>query len=205
MIEVLQSTGLAHLAWRELVMLGVAGLLMWLAIARRFEPLLLVPIGFGALLANLPLAELMRPATAAENGGLFWYLFFGVKLEIFPPLIFLGLGALTDFGPLLANPKTLFLGAAAQFGVFATFLIASALGFSPEEAASIGIIGGADGPTSIYLSSKLAPHLPQMEANLARVLGVEVEAVNVKATTEEGLCVTGAGEAILAHAVVLLE
>jgi len=157
--ELLQSTGFAHLQWQQLAMIAVACLLMWLAIAKRFEPLLLVPIGFGALLANLPLAELMREPTAAEAGGLFFYLFHGVKLEIFPPLIFLGLGALTDFGPLLSNPKTLLLGAAAQFGVFATFLVANWFGFTVEEAASIGIIGGADGPTSIYLSSKLAPHL----------------------------------------------
>jgi sodium ion-translocating decarboxylase beta subunit len=157
--ELWQTTGLAHLEWRELVMIGVSFLLLWLAIARKFEPLLLVPIGFGALLANLPLAELMRAPHGAEAGGLFHYLFQGVKLEIFPPLIFLGLGALTDFGPLLSNPKTLFLGAAAQFGVFATFLVAVRMGFTPAEAASIGIIGGADGPTSIYLSTKLAPHL----------------------------------------------
>jgi oxaloacetate decarboxylase beta subunit len=157
--DLLQSLGVAHLAWRELVMIGVACLLIWLAIARRFEPLLLVPIGFGALLANLPLAALTHPPSGAESGGLFYYLLFGVNLDIFPPLIFLGLGALTDFGPLLSNPKTLFLGAAAQFGVFATLLVATAIGFTPAEAASIGIIGGADGPTSIYISSKLAPHL----------------------------------------------
>ncbi len=159
MTEVLASTGLAALTWREALMLGVAGLLLWLAIGKRFEPLLLVPIGFGALLANLPLAGLMAPPHGQEIGGLFYYLFHGVRLEIFPPLIFLGLGALTDFGPLLSNPKTLLLGAAAQLGVFGTFLAAGALGFSPAEAASVGIIGGADGPTSIYLSAKLAPHL----------------------------------------------
>lgn len=159
MIEFLQSTGLAHMTWRELAMIAVAGLLLWLAIAKQFEPLLLVPIGFGALITNLPLNGLMNPPHGEEIGGLFYYLFHGVKLEIFPPLIFLGLGALTDFGPLLSNPKTLLLGGAAQFGVFGTFLAASYLGFTPAEAASIGIIGGADGPTSIYLSIKLAPHL----------------------------------------------
>jgi carboxybiotin decarboxylase len=159
LLEFLQGTGLMHLTWRELVMIGVAALLLWLAIARQFEPLLLVPIGFGALLANLPLNALMAPPHGTEAGGLFYYLSYGLRLEIFPPLIFLGLGALTDFGPLLANPKTLLLGAGAQFGVFGAFLGAYALGFTPEESASIGIIGGADGPTSIYLSLKLAPHL----------------------------------------------
>ena len=153
------STGLAHVEWRQLVMLGVACLLLWLAIRKKFEPLLLVPIGFGALMANLPLAGLMAGPEGVMPGGLFHYLFKGVELEIFPPLIFLGLGALTDFGPLLANPKTFLLGAAAQMGVFGTFLAASAIGFTPREAASIGIIGGADGPTSIYLTMKLAPHL----------------------------------------------
>jgi oxaloacetate decarboxylase beta subunit len=159
LLQFLQSTGLAHLAWREAVMLAVAGALLWLAIVRGFEPLLLVPIGFGALLANLPLNGLMAPPHGEEIGGLFYYLFQGVRLEIFPPLIFLGLGALTDFGPLLANPKTLLLGGAAQLGVVAAFLGANLLGFAPREAASIGIIGGADGPTSIYLTVKLAPHL----------------------------------------------
>jgi oxaloacetate decarboxylase beta subunit len=159
MAELLANTGLAHIGLHELAMLGVGAFLLWLAIARRFEPLLLVPIGFGAILANLPLSNLMAAPHGEEIGGLFYYLFHGVRLEIFPPLIFLGLGALTDFGPLLTNPKTLLLGAAAQIGVFTTFLSASLLGFSPAEAAAVGIIGGADGPTSIYLSAKLAPHL----------------------------------------------
>jgi len=153
------SMGLAHLAWQQLVMLAVACLLLWLAIRRGFEPLLLVPIGFGALMANLPLSGLMAPGGDGMPGGLFHYLFKGLEFEIFPPLIFLGLGALTDFGPLLANPKTFLLGAAAQIGVFGTFLVATQLGFTPREAGAIGIIGGADGPTSIYLTMKLAPHL----------------------------------------------
>jgi len=157
--EFLQSTGFASLTAREAVMIGVAALLLWLAIVKKFEPLLLVPIGFGALITNLPLNGLMTPPHGEEIGGLFHYLSYGVRLEIFPPLIFLGLGALTDFGPLLANPKTLLLGGAAQFGVFGAYLAAMALGFTPREAASIGIIGGADGPTSIFLSAKLAPHL----------------------------------------------
>jgi oxaloacetate decarboxylase beta subunit len=159
LLEFLRSTGVMHLTWRELVMIGVASLLLWLAIARQFEPLLLVPIGFGALMVNLPLNGLMTEPHGEEIGGLFHYLSYGVRLEIFPPLIFLGLGALTDFGPMLANPKTLLLGGAAQLGVFAAFLGAYLLGFTPREAASIGIIGGADGPTSIYLTVKLAPHL----------------------------------------------
>jgi oxaloacetate decarboxylase beta subunit len=159
LLEFLRSTGVMHLAWRELVMLGVASVLLWLAIVKEFEPLLLVPIGFGALMVNLPMNGLMVPPHGEEIGGLFHYLGYGVRLEIFPPLIFLGLGALTDFGPLLANPKTLLLGGAAQLGVFTAFLGAYLLGFTPQEAASIGIIGGADGPTSIYLTVKLAPHL----------------------------------------------
>jgi carboxybiotin decarboxylase len=158
-LEVLQSSGFFFLTWRELVMLVVAGLLLWLAIHKQFEPLLLVPIGFGALLANLPLAGLTAAPIDGQAGGFFYYIGQGVHLEIFPPLIFLGLGALTDFGPLLANPKTLLLGGGAQFGVFGAFLIANWLGFTPQESGAIGIIGGADGPTSIYLSVKLAPHL----------------------------------------------
>lgn len=159
MADLFAATGFAHLTWREGVMIAVACLLLYLAIRKGFEPLLLVPIGFGALMANLPLNGLMAAPGPDSGGGLFYYLFKGVELEIFPPLIFLGLGALTDFGPLLSNPKTLILGAAAQLGVFATFLGATFLGFTPQEAASIGIIGGADGPTSIYLTMKLAPHL----------------------------------------------
>ena len=159
MEALLQATGLLHITWQQLAMLAVAGVLLYLAIGRGFEPLLLVPIGFGALIANLPLNGLMAAPHGGEMGGLFHYLSYGLRLEIFPPLIFLGLGALTDFGPLLANPKTLVLGAAAQLGVFASFFFATLLGFSLPEAASIGIIGGADGPTSIYLTMKLAPHL----------------------------------------------
>jgi hypothetical protein len=154
--ELLHSTGFAHLTWRELVMIGVAGLLLWLAIAKKFEPLLLVPIGFGALMANLPLSGLMTPPHGEEIGGLFHYLSQGLRLEIFPPLIFLGLGALTDFGPLLANPKTLLLGgrpSSACSGLPRRW----ALGFTPLEAASIGIIGGADGPTSIYSDEARPP------------------------------------------------
>jgi len=155
----LALTGIPHLTWQMLVMWGVILGLLYLAVYKKFEPLLLVPIAFGALLANLPTEGIVNPPAGDHAGGLFHYISQGVHLEIFPPLIFLGVGALTDFGPLIANPRTLLLGAAAQFGVFATFLGAIFLGFSPEQAAAIGIIGGADGPTSIFLSNKLAPEL----------------------------------------------
>lgn len=140
-------------------MISVACLLMYLAIKKGFEPLLLLPIGLGAFLTNLPLNGLLNVPAGSEIGGLYYYLSQGIHLEIFPPLIFLGIGAMTDFGPLLANPKSFLLGAAAQFGVFIALITAVALGFSYKEAAAIGIIGGADGPTAIYLTLKLAPHL----------------------------------------------
>ncbi|MBP7110882.1 MAG: sodium ion-translocating decarboxylase subunit beta [Firmicutes bacterium] len=151
-------------------MIFVSCVLLYLAIVRKFEPLLLVPIAFGMLLANLPLAglmdgpkitnELLADGTyRVQPGGLLYYLYQGVKLGVYPPLIFLGVGAMTDFGPLIANPKTILLGAAAQLGIFTTFIGALLLGFTPQESASIGIIGGADGPTAIYLTTKLAPHL----------------------------------------------
>ena len=157
--DLIELTGFSHVTWRMLVMWGVVLGLFYLAVYRRFEPLLLVPIGFGALLANLPTEGLVNLPTAETAGGLFHYIGLGITLELFPPLIFLGVGALTDFGPLIANPRMLILGAAAQFGVFATFVGAIALGFAAPEAAAIGIIGGADGPTSIFLANKLAPHL----------------------------------------------
>ncbi len=154
-------TAFPYVTWQMLVMWAVVAGLLYLAVYKNFEPLLLVPIAFGALLANLPtqgLVNLPDPVTETV-GGLFYYISQGVHLEIFPPLIFLGVGALTDFGPLIANPRTLLLGAAAQFGVFATFFGAIMIGFTPEQAAAIGIIGGADGPTSIFLANKLAPEL----------------------------------------------
>lgn len=147
------DTGIANLTLGQGVMILVACFLLYLAIKKEYEPLLLVPIAFGVLLANLPLAFLM------EEGGLLYYLYSGVKLGIYPPLIFLGVGAMTDFGPLIANPQSLLLGAAAQIGIFGTFLGAIALNFALPEAASIGIIGGADGPTAIFVASKLAPEL----------------------------------------------
>lgn len=155
--------------WRYLVMIAIGCLLLYLAIVKQFEPLLLLPIAMGMILTNLPDAGMFHSEffagghvhwkEMAEGAGLLDYLYLGVKLGIYPCLIFVGVGAMTDFGPLLANPKSLLLGAAAQIGIFVTFLCANAMGFSPEQAASIGIIGGADGPTAIYLTSKLAPEL----------------------------------------------
>ncbi len=159
---ILQDSGFAALTWQHCVMIVLSFVLIYLAIAKKFEPLLLLPIAFGMLLANLPVAGLMaEPAEGSEGpGGLLYYLYQGVKLGIYPSLIFLGIGAMTDFGPLIARPSSLFMGAGAQFGIVAAFMIAIATGlFSPQEAASIGIIGGADGPTAIYLTTKLAPHL----------------------------------------------
>ena len=157
--ELITTSGLMNLSIQEIIVIGIAIILIYLAVAKEYEPYLLIPIGFGMLLANLPLTGLMDPGTATENGGLLYYLYQGVGLGIFPPLSFLCLGASTDFGPLIANPKTLLLGGAAQFGIFAAFFGALALGMTPNEAASIGIIGGADGPTAIYTSSQLAEHI----------------------------------------------
>lgn len=163
-IEVLgkiwEASGFSSLTWQHFVMIAVAFALMFFAIAKKFEPLLLLPIAFGILLANLPLTGLMSgPSSAGEVGGLLYYLYLGVKLGIYPSLIFLGIGAMTDFGPLIARPSSFILGAGAQFGISTAFVIAIALGFNPGEASSIGIIGGADGPTAIFLTSKLAPEL----------------------------------------------
>ena len=172
--DFLQSTGFASITPGQIIMLLISFILLYLAIKKDFEPLLLLPIAFGMLLANLPLAGLMKePVTeivldmnegklvqeTRELGGLLYYLYQGVKLGIYPPLIFLGVGAMTDFGPLIANPRSILLGAAAQFGIFFTFVGATVLGFSGPQAASIGIIGGADGPTALYLTSQLAPEL----------------------------------------------
>ena len=173
--------------WKSGVMILIAFVLLYLAIVKQFEPLLLMPIAFGMLLTNLPLAGIMDEPIyeiisnptyhgkagvpiyngdmlvgyqyVKQNGGLLYYLYQGVKLGIFPPLIFMGVGAMTDFGPLIANPISLLLGAAAQLGIFLAFLLALLLGFSPAEAGAIGIIGGADGPTAIYVTTKLAPGL----------------------------------------------
>lgn len=204
LLDYLQTTGFSLLTWKMAIMWAVCGVLLWLAIAKGFEPLLLVPIAFGALVANLPTRGVLTserlpdgsydnfsfvlqaesiphhapPAPASETdpasppapviehlkvkrveGGLFDFVAQGIKLELFPPLIFLGVGALTDFGPLIALPRTLLLGAAAQLGLFLTFFGANLMGFTAKQSASIGIIGGADGPTAIFLSNKLAPEL----------------------------------------------
>ena len=153
--KIVHSTGFSSLAAGDILMLGVACVLIYLAIWKKFEPLLLLPMGFGSLLANLPLSMM----ASTDTGGLLNFFYQGVKHEILPPIIFMGVGALTDFGPLLANPTTLLLGAAAQIGVYTTLIGAVYLGFNMQEAAAIGIIGGADGPTSIFIASKLAPHL----------------------------------------------
>ena len=210
-LQIWNESGFARLfnfsggGWKNLIMIGIACVLIFLAIKKGYEPLLLLPIAFGMLIVNLPLSGVMDPQqnmlvplTAEEleqlaqgihaqnypifesngmlywqhfeQGGLFWYLYQGVKFGIYPPLIFLGIGCMTDFGPLISNPKSFLLGAAAQLGIFVTFFGARALGlipgaeglgilFNEQEAASIAIIGGADGPTAIYLTSKLAPHL----------------------------------------------
>ena len=182
-----ESSGLVSLGWQNYVMIGISCFLLYLAIKKQYEPLLLLPIAFGMLLVNLypeimaaphiSLVEIQSandPAATGhvvqeiggkiyyENptyGGLLYYLYQGVKLGIYPPLIFLGIGCMTDFGPLIANPKSLILGAAAQIGIFITFTGAIFLGFTEAEAGAIGIIGGADGPTAIYVTTKLAPHL----------------------------------------------
>lgn len=185
-----QASGLTLLGWQNYVMILVSIVLIYLAIKKQYEPLLLLPIAFGMLLVNLFPAIMATPSTelvsvtqymadhggqagnyaitvldgveyynVPTNGGLLYYLYQGVKLGIYPPIIFLGIGAMTDFGPLIANPKSFILGAAAQIGIFLTFFGAVLLGFNSLEAASIGIIGGADGPTAIFVTSKLAPHL----------------------------------------------
>ncbi len=182
MTKFVADTGFAQMfaaagGWKSLVMIAVSCVLMYLAIAKQYEPLLLLPIAFGMLLTNFPGAgmyhaelwnnEFLNPDSPyfhsyrhiLADGGMLDILYMGVKLGIYPCLIFIGVGAMTDFGPLIANPKSLMLGAAAQLGIFATFIMAHMLGFNSQEAASIGIIGGADGPTAIFLTSKLAPHL----------------------------------------------
>ncbi len=198
LLDFLSTTGFPLITWKMTIMWVVSGVLLWLAVARKFEPLLLVPIAFGALVANLPTRGVITAEMGADGvyesatftveglvlpshepagteagvgdvrqrikverveGGLFDFISQGIKLELFPPLIFLGVGALTDFGPLIAMPRTLLLGAAAQFGLFITFMGATFMGFTAKQSASIGIIGGADGPTAIFLSNKLAPEL----------------------------------------------
>ena len=155
------GSGFAALDWKSALMLFIACVLLYMGIGKGFEPLLLVPIAFGMLLANLPITGLMNEpvydaATHSGTVGFMWTLYQGVQYAIYPSIIFMGIGAMTDFGPLLANPTSLLLGAAAQLGIFAAFLMALVLGFEPSEAAAIGVIGGADGPTAILTASKLA-------------------------------------------------
>ncbi|MDR0596841.1 MAG: sodium ion-translocating decarboxylase subunit beta [Clostridiales Family XIII bacterium] len=174
--KLVNMSGFVNMTWQQLVMMFISAILIYLAIKKQYEPLLLLPIAFGMMLTNLPLSELMHmelftpPAgheagfhiifqEVVEKGGLLDFLYLGVKLGIYPSLIFLGVGAMTDFGPLIARPSSLFMGAGAQFGIAMAFMIALGLGFDAQEAGSIGIIGGADGPTAIFLTSKLAPHL----------------------------------------------
>lgn len=158
-INFLHLTAFHLVTLKMVVMWGIVLVLFYLAVYKGFEPLLLIPIAFGALIANLPTQGMVNLPAHGQPGGLYYYITKGITWEIFPPLIFLGVGALTDFGPLIANPRTLILGAAAQLGIFATFLGASLLGFTTRQAASIGIIGGADGPTAIFMCNKLAPEL----------------------------------------------
>lgn len=161
LINFWNSTGLSGGLWQNYVMIAISFVLFYLAIVKKFEPLLLLPIAFGMFIINVPGAYevLFAHPSETEKGGLFYFLYQGVDLVIFPPLIFLGIGAMTDFGPMIANPKSILLGAAAQIGIFVTFIGAILLGFNALEAASIGIIGGADGPTAIYVTSKMAPDL----------------------------------------------
>ncbi len=158
------GSGFAALDWKTVLMLFIACVLLYMGIGKGFEPLLLVPIAFGMLLANLPITGLFNEpvydaATHSGTVGFMWVLYQGVQYAIYPSIIFMGIGAMTDFGPLLANPMSLLLGAAAQLGIFAAFLMALVLGFKPAEAAAIGVIGGADGPTAILTASKLAVEL----------------------------------------------
>ena len=151
--ELLEASGFAALTWQNIAMILVSFVLFYLAIVKKFEPLLLLPISFGMFLVNLPLAGLM------DEGGVIHIMSYGVKSNLFPCLVFMGVGAMTDFSPLIANPISLLLGAAAQLGIYVAFIFATQIGFTPAEAAAIGIIGGADGPTSIYIANNLAPHL----------------------------------------------
>lgn len=158
--ELLAQSGFAAITWQQCVMLLVSFVLLYLAIKKQFEPLLLLPIAFGMFLANLPLAGLMNEADHWYQSGVLRIMYMGVKSSLFPCLIFMAVGAMTDFGPLIANPVSLLLGAAAQFGIYVAFTLANATGlFTPGECAAIGIIGGADGPTAIYIANNLAPDL----------------------------------------------
>ncbi|MBS4462405.1 sodium ion-translocating decarboxylase subunit beta [Aerococcaceae bacterium zg-B36] len=157
--ELISSSGFGAMTVQNFIMIALACFFLYLGIKKQYEPYLMVPIAFGMLLANLPISGVMEAANGTDPGGLLYYLYQGTKLGVYPPLIFLCLGIATDFGPLIANPVTLLLGGAAQAGIFAAFFLAIMFGMTPEEAASIGIIGGADGPTAIFTTTRLAPHL----------------------------------------------
>lgn len=164
-LEILKTSGFTELSWQNMVMIIISIVLTYLGIVKKYEPLLMITIAFGILLANLPLtgmldAPVYSGAGELESaGGLLYYLYQGIKLGVYPSLIFMGVGAMTDFGPLIARPSSLLMGAGAQFGIATAFIIALVLGFNPQESSSIAIIGGADGPTAIFLTSKLAPHM----------------------------------------------
>lgn len=156
----LEQSGFMALDWQNMLMLLISFVLMYLAVVKKFEPLLLLPIAFGMFLANIPLVDLMKEGTPWYTSGVIRIMYSGIKSNLFPCLIFLGVGAMTDFAPLIANPISLLLGAAAQMGIYIAFMFANATGlFTPAQAAAIGIIGGADGPTSIYIANNLAPEL----------------------------------------------
>ncbi|MDX1358195.1 MAG: sodium ion-translocating decarboxylase subunit beta [Clostridia bacterium] len=172
--KLLSDSGFANMTWQQLLMIVISCFLLYLGIVRKYEPLLLIPIAFGMLLTNLPGAQMFHPEfwsnpsvtdfkpdylMVLKKGGILDLFYIGIKTGVFPPLIFMGVGAMNDFGPLIANPKTFLLGAAAQFGIFFTFIGAQFIGFTALEAGAIGIIGGADGPTAIFTATKLAPHL----------------------------------------------
>ena len=159
-LQFFQYTGFANVTYGHILMIAVGIAFIYLGIAKEYEPLLLVPIGFGIIVGNIPFFEGVGLQLGIyEDGSVLNYLYYGVLKGIYPPLIFLGIGAMTDFSALLSNPKLMLLGAAAQLGIFITFMAALTLGFTEQQAAAIGIIGGADGPTAIFLSSKLAPEL----------------------------------------------
>ena len=158
-VDFLSYTGFANLEWGNLIMIAVGAFFIWLAIKKDFEPLLLIPIGLGIILGNIPFKAAGLEIGLYEDNAVLNFFYQGVKLGWYPPLVFLGIGAMTDFSALIANPKLMLIGAAAQFGIFGAYMIALAIGFEPNQAAGIAIIGGADGPTAIFLSSKLAPNL----------------------------------------------
>ena len=157
--DFLSYTGFANVEWAIIIMIAVGAFFIWLAIKKDFEPLLLIPIGLGIILGNIPFKDAGLEIGLYEDNSVLNIFYQGVKLGWYPPLVFLGIGAMTDFSALIANPKLMLIGAAAQFGIFAAYMAALALGFEPNQAAGIAIIGGADGPTAIFLSSKLSPNL----------------------------------------------